>query len=959
MNKKFTFFSLSTLGRLLFVLFMLFYIGNIKAQTISTTSSFSNNNGSGVVTFNFQNTNAFPVTITSISSVLRATDASTFKLWYKTTVVNGLPGVISAGNGWTLSGSGTFTSTIGSTTNQVIEPVLTGLSLVIPANTSYGLAVSGFATVSGLGTMGYYSIPATPATVTFSGGGCNIITGENISYAATTEAGSATFTPRGFVGSITFNSAPAPTCAAPTIPTATSITSTTASLNWTQTGTPAQWQIKYGAAGFNPATAGTSILTSVKPYTLNPPLTPVTSYDYYVRAICGPADTSAWSVVKNFSTLCNAPALLTTKDSNRCGTGEVILQATAAPGATIKWYANATGGSPLGTGGSFTTPNIASTTTYHVAASSGSSGAGVIRITEMGLGDPDALEIQNVGSLPVDVTGWKVALSDSYTSITAVNTIIQTLSGTMAANDIKTWTDLSSNTNYWGNNIFWNPGAATSFNGWALILDNNNNLVDFVAFNWPVATIQATTLTIGAASVSLATAWTGSSLDANPAALSSGSNFQRIGNADLNQATDFNVATATVGTTNTGLTLPFGGSACESARLPVVATIKAIPTLSLPNDTSICPGISYTFNAGNPGATYAWSTGATTQSIAANAAGTYSVLVTTSNGCAKSDTVIITPGIVPVNNLPAITNLCAGEMATLNAGNAGSSFIWTPGNATTQAINVNTAGNYSVNIKSTTGCKITSTTNLIIRPLPVPSLGNDTSICDGAQITLNAGNPGHTFSWNTGATTQTINITDSGTYTVVVTSPYNCILEEDKHIAYLPSPRVEGFNFIPLFYEQLGKVKFSPLNPTNVNSYEWDFGDGTPSSVQMNPEHHYTSGGNYLVTLKVFNGCGNFEISLPINVDLTTGIITLNAEAADVTLYPNPSRDYITIENKSDNLKMQEVSVFSALGAMVYTHHADNGKSHKLNVTQLASGLYSVRILTDKGFIVRKFEVMR
>jgi hypothetical protein len=184
-------------------------------------------------------------------------------------------------------------------------------------------------------------------------------------------------------------------------------------------------------------------------------------------------------------------------------------------------------------------------------------------------------------------------------------------------------------------------------------------------------------------------------------------------------------------------------------------------------------------------------------------------------------------------------------------------------------------------------------------------------------------------------------------------------LEEDKHIAYLPSPRVEGFNFIPLFYEELGKVRFSPLNPTNVNSYEWNFGDGTPTSVQVNPEHNYASGGNYIVTLKVFNGCGDFEISLPINVNLTTGIIKLNSEAADVVLYPNPSRDYIIIENKSDNLEMQEVAVFNTLGAMVYTHRADNGKNHKLNVNTLASGLYSIRILTDKGFVIRKFEVIK
>ncbi|RYZ23790.1 MAG: PKD domain-containing protein, partial [Sphingobacteriales bacterium] len=378
------------------------------------------------------------------------------------------------------------------------------------------------------------------------------------------------------------------------------------------------------------------------------------------------------------------------------------------------------------------------------------------------------------------------------------------------------------------------------------------------------------------------------------------------------------------------------GSACESARTPVIATIKTVPTVDLGNDTTICPGVTYTLNAGNAGATYAWNTNATTQSITVNAAGTYSVLVTAPNGCANSDAKIITPGIVPVNNLVATTNLCAGETATLNAGNTGSSFVWTPGGATTQTINVTTGGSRSVVIKSTTGCQITSTTNVIIRPNPVPALGNDTSICDGATITLNAGNAGYAFSWNTGATTQTIAASDSGLYTVTVTSPFNCVRTEDKHIAYLPSPRTEGFNFIPLFYQQLGKVEFSPLNPTNVNTYEWDFGDGSAHSTQMNPSHIYNGTGQFIVTLKVFNGCGDFSISLPINVNLTTGIVTLSKDNADVAIYPNPSSTVVTIDNKSADVKMENVMVFNALGAMVYQHKADDARSHRLHVDGFA-----------------------
>lgn len=559
-------------------------------------------------------------------------------------------------------------------------------------------------------------------------------------------------------------------CPAPSSPTATSLTTTTASLNWTQSGTSTNWQIKYGPTGFPVSTGGTLIPTNTKPYTLNPPLTPNTTYDFYVRTVCGPGDTSLWSPVTTFTTLCTAPPVLTKKDSFNCGPGAVTLEATTTAGSSIKWYANSTGGAALATGNSFTTPSLSATTTYYIAAASGT---------------------------------------------------------------------------------------------------------------------------------------------------------------------------------------------CESSpRQAVVASIRSIPTVNIGNDTTICPGTTYLLDATTTNATYAWNTGATTPTITVNSAGIYSVLVTV-NGCGGSDSRTITAGSVPVNMLPVTTNLCAGETATLNAGNTGSTFLWSPGGETTQTINVTTGATYSVDITSTDGCKITSNTNVIIRPLPVPSLGNDTSICEGDQIVLDAGNPGYSYSWNTGATTQTINVSDSGTYSVTVTTPYNCVNTEDKHVAFYPGPRVEGFNFIPLFYEELGKVKFSPLNPTDVVSYEWNFGDGSALSTQMSPLHVYAASGDYTVTLKVYNGCSTYTISLPIHVDLPTGIVTLGKDVADVLIYPNPSKDLISINNKSDEVKMQDVMVFNTLGALVYRHKADNAKQHQFSVSNFASGMYSVRIVTDKGFIIRKFQVIK
>jgi hypothetical protein len=61
------------------------------------------------------------------------------------------------------------------------------------------------------------------------------------------------------------------------------------------------------------------------------------------------------------------PTITGTTPASRCGTGTLALGATASAG-TINWYSALTGGASLGTGTSFTTPSISTTTTYYVDA---------------------------------------------------------------------------------------------------------------------------------------------------------------------------------------------------------------------------------------------------------------------------------------------------------------------------------------------------------------------------------------------------------------------------------------------------------------------------------------------------------------------------------------------------------------------------------------------------------------
>ncbi|WP_227006136.1 hypothetical protein, partial [Marinifilum sp. N1E240] len=100
-----------------------------------------------------------------------------------------------------------------------------------------------------------------------------------------------------------------------------------------------------------------------------------------------------------------------------------------------------------------------------------------------------------------------------------------------------------------------------------------------------------------------------------------------------------------------------------------------------------CDGNIITLDAGNAGSTYLWSTGEITRTITVNASGNYSVVVTDGNGCSATDDVNVTVHSNPTVDLGSDQETCNGNTITLDAGNAGSSYLWSTGE-TTQTITV-------------------------------------------------------------------------------------------------------------------------------------------------------------------------------------------------------------------------------------------------------------------------------
>ncbi|MCX8211803.1 MAG: PKD domain-containing protein, partial [Lewinella sp.] len=91
--------------------------------------------------------------------------------------------------------------------------------------------------------------------------------------------------------------------------------------------------------------------------------------------------------------------------------------------------------------------------------------------------------------------------------------------------------------------------------------------------------------------------------------------------------------------------------------------VLAVPFIDLPATLTICGETSISVGAENEGNSILWSTGATTPELRVEEAGTYTVQVTTPEGCtaAASTEVSVQPGIELVTNFLVADEVCIGE----------------------------------------------------------------------------------------------------------------------------------------------------------------------------------------------------------------------------------------------------------------------------------------------------------
>lgn len=118
--------------------------------------------------------------------------------------------------------------------------------------------------------------------------------------------------------------------------------------------------------------------------------------------------------------------------------------------------------------------------------------------------------------------------------------------------------------------------------------------------------------------------------------------------------------------------------------------------------------------------------------------------------------------------------ICEGKTSTLSAKSNYLSVTWNTGSKDSFIL-VNRQGYYKAEASYANGCKAVDSVYLTVNPNPLFSLGKDTVVCDGEEITLDPGIIAQDYLWSTGETTPFINLkARPDKIWVKITNAYGC-----------------------------------------------------------------------------------------------------------------------------------------------------------------------------------------
>ena len=379
----------------------------------------------------------------------------------------------------------------------------------------------------------------------------------------------------------------------------------------------------------------------------------------------------------------------------------------------------------------------------------------------------------------------------------------------------------------------------------------------------------------------------------------------QVSGAFTNMLWTTNTGSITSGQTTTAPTISGAGTYTFTAfngtcsvNDAIIITELLYPIATWPDSLYFCTGESIVLDPMSNATSFSWAIdGSSLPTLDINSGGNYSVLLY-NDFCATAESIIAYEVSPPVLYLGQDQFLCIGETATINSNSIG---LWST-NVISNQITTTSTGIYSQSL-NTLGCLSADTVNITFQFPPIVDLGNDTTICEGTILNLNASAPG---TWNTGSLATILPVSLPGSYSVIVNDGV-CISLDSIDIF---------MDFAPLDVLPDSLTRCSDL-PITLNAgenlaetYSWSTSETSTSIIP-------SESGTY--TLTATNYCGT-----------RTETIEILYEKCEFTLFvPNsftPNNDGINDVwfPVFDQLNEIEITVFDRWGERVFEGNKQN-----------------------------------
>lgn len=198
-------------------------------------------------------------------------------------------------------------------------------------------------------------------------------------------------------------------------------------------------------------------------------------------------------------------------------------------------------------------------------------------------------------------------------------------------------------------------------------------------------------------------------------------------------------------------------------------SFQVSPTPPLPMTEVGCEGetITLSANIGTP-ADYLWQDGNTASTRMINNAGEYIVTITEDN-CSIIDTSIVSFNPIPMIDALMDETICDRDTFVVGpTPENGTEYFWN-GELSTAIIEAIEPGRYLLEAINEFNCSVRDSFVLETLELPDVDLGDDMTICEGANIDIGTMNTFASYSWSTGQIQPIINVDQSDQYILSVT----------------------------------------------------------------------------------------------------------------------------------------------------------------------------------------------